>query len=92
MRVIERGAVRDTTTAVAPNADLKVFLTASIEERARRRWLEMTSKGRVESLNAVVIDVVAASGADIPSPAPGTNAPMDGAQVTAIARAVAANF
>lgn len=42
--------------------------------------------------NAVVIDVVAASGADIPSPAPGTNAPMDGAQVTAIAQAVAANF
>ncbi|MES1228370.1 MAG: (d)CMP kinase, partial [Armatimonadota bacterium] len=32
---------RDVTTVVAPNATLKVFLTASIEERARRRWLEL---------------------------------------------------
>jgi cytidylate kinase len=29
---------RDTTTVVAPQADVKVFLTASIEERARRRY------------------------------------------------------
>jgi hypothetical protein len=42
--------------------------------------------------NAVVIDVVAASGADLPTPAPGTKAPMDGTQVTAIAQAVAAHF
>ena len=50
---------RDTTTVVAPDADLKVFLTASIEERARRRWLELSSKGGTESLQAVVVDVVA---------------------------------
>lgn len=31
---------RDIGTVVLPNADLKVFLTASVEERARRRWRE----------------------------------------------------
>ncbi|MDQ2986655.1 MAG: (d)CMP kinase [Armatimonadota bacterium] len=31
---------RDTTTVVCPDARLKVFLTASVEERARRRYLE----------------------------------------------------
>jgi hypothetical protein len=40
----------------------------------------------------VVIDVVAASGTDGPSPAPGTKAPLDDAQVTAIAQAVVAHF
>lgn len=49
---------RDTTTVVAPDADLKLFLTASIEERARRRWLEATSKGEDVSLQRVVVDVV----------------------------------
>jgi cytidylate kinase len=45
---------RDTTTVVAPNADVKVFLTASIEERARRRWEET----KTNTLQAVVKDVV----------------------------------
>jgi cytidylate kinase len=36
---------RDIGTHVLPNADLKLFLTASIEERARRRWLELRDKG-----------------------------------------------
>ncbi len=49
---------RDVTTVVAPDADLKVFLTASIEERARRRWREYQSKGGAESLQAVVKEVV----------------------------------
>lgn len=33
---------RDTTTVVCPDAKLKVYLTASVRERARRRWLELT--------------------------------------------------
>ena len=33
---------RDIGTVVLPNADLKVFLTASAEERASRRFKEMT--------------------------------------------------
>jgi cytidylate kinase len=36
---------RDTTTVIAPHATLKVFLTASLTERARRRTLELEAKG-----------------------------------------------
>lgn len=36
---------RDVTTVVAPNAQVKVYLTASLEERAKRRHLEMNDKG-----------------------------------------------
>jgi cytidylate kinase len=44
----ERGGVvmagRDIGTVVLPNAQLKIYLTASLEERARRRWLELRTK------------------------------------------------
>jgi cytidylate kinase len=36
---------RDIGTVVLPNADLKIFLTASIDERAKRRFLELKTKG-----------------------------------------------
>lgn len=36
---------RDIGTHVLPNADVKIFLTASIKERAERRWRELTAKG-----------------------------------------------
>ena len=36
---------RDATTRIAPNADLKIYLTASLEERAKRRRLEFEAKG-----------------------------------------------
>lgn len=49
---------RDVTTVVAPDADVKVFLTASIEERAKRRWLETKEQGSGDSLQDVVKDVV----------------------------------
>lgn len=42
-RVVMDG--RDIGTHVLPGANIKVFLTASIEERARRRWLELQQKG-----------------------------------------------
>jgi cytidylate kinase len=48
---------RDVTTVVAPGAEVRVFLTASIEERARRRWAEMPETGR-PSLNDLVREVV----------------------------------
>lgn len=48
-RVAEEGPVvmvgRDIGTVVLPNADLKVYLDASVEERARRRWQEMRDRG-----------------------------------------------
>ena len=36
---------RDIGTVVLPNADLKIFLTASVEERAMRRYKELCEKG-----------------------------------------------
>ena len=42
-RVVMDG--RDICSNVLPNADVKIFLTASIAERARRRWLELSKKG-----------------------------------------------
>ena len=36
---------RDIGTVVLPDADLKIFLTASVEERAKRRWNELREKG-----------------------------------------------
>jgi cytidylate kinase len=45
----ERGGVvmdgRDIGSVVMPQAELKVFLDASPEERARRRWLELVERG-----------------------------------------------
>ncbi|MBS1728043.1 MAG: (d)CMP kinase [Armatimonadetes bacterium] len=46
--VAEGGVIlegRDVTTVVAPNATLKVYLTASLEERAKRRLGEFKEKG-----------------------------------------------
>jgi cytidylate kinase len=36
---------RDICTKVLPNADVKVFLTASVEVRAKRRYDELCAKG-----------------------------------------------
>ena len=48
-KIGEKGGVvmdgRDIGTVVFPKAQLKVFLTASVEERARRRYLELKEKG-----------------------------------------------
>jgi len=44
---------RDTTTVVFPNADLKIFLTADVKERAKRRYLEFKEKGVETSLEEV---------------------------------------
>lgn len=48
---------RDIGTAVLPNADVKIFLTASITERAERRWKEMKSKGFDVSLEELTNDI-----------------------------------
>ena len=37
---------RDIGTVILPNAEVKIFLTASIEARAKRRYLELTQKGQ----------------------------------------------
>jgi cytidylate kinase len=48
---------RDIGTVVFPNAELKLFLTASPEVRARRRYLELQAKGENPVWDDVVADV-----------------------------------
>jgi cytidylate kinase len=51
-----RGAVldgRDIGTVIFPNADLKLFVTASPETRAHRRWLELRDRGEAADLTEV---------------------------------------
>ena len=44
---------RDIGTVVLPNASLKIFLTASVEERAKRRFKELTEKGIETQLDEI---------------------------------------
>lgn len=48
---------RDIGTVVFPGAELKFFLTASAEERGRRRFLELQAKGDPVSLEATIQEV-----------------------------------
>ncbi|MCL2539784.1 MAG: (d)CMP kinase, partial [Oscillospiraceae bacterium] len=48
---------RDIGTVVLPKADLKVFLTASKEERARRRYEELKGKGIDADFDTVLKDL-----------------------------------
>lgn len=48
---------RDIASYVLPNADLKIYLTASTEERASRRYLELKEKGIEVSLDEVKKDI-----------------------------------
>lgn len=49
---------RDIGTVVFPNADLKVFLVASPEERAKRRVKDFASKGVEQSFDEVLKDII----------------------------------
>lgn len=49
---------RDIGTYVLPNADLKIFLTASSKERARRRWAELKDKGIDADMNSIEQDII----------------------------------
>ena len=48
---------RDIGTHVLPEADVKIYLTASPEERSRRRWLELKNCGKDISLAEVHQDM-----------------------------------
>ena len=50
---------RDIGTVVLPKADLKVFLYASPESRARRRWQEMSDQGQTVSFHQVLLETKA---------------------------------
>ena len=48
---------RDIGTVVLPRADVKIFLTASVEVRAQRRHLELQAKGAKDSFEKVLADI-----------------------------------
>ncbi|WP_182188493.1 (d)CMP kinase [Pectinatus frisingensis] len=64
----QNGAVvmdgRDIASNVLPNADIKIYLTASVEERARRRFIEMKQKGYNIDLEQLKSEIAARDKAD----------------------------
>jgi len=48
---------RDAGTVIAPEADVKLFVTASSEERARRRFRELQDRGEGATFEAVLADI-----------------------------------
>ena len=48
---------RDIGTFVLPKADVKVYLTASVEERANRRYLELKEKGQDADIKKIEEDI-----------------------------------
>ena len=49
---------RDIGTVVLPHADLKIFLTANVLERANRRYKEHIKKGKESQISKVIEDIV----------------------------------
>ena len=49
---------RDIGTYVLPNADLKIYLTASSSERARRRYLELKERGIAADISEIEKDII----------------------------------
>ena len=48
---------RDIGTVILPNADLKIFLTASAEERAKRRYTEQVERGEKVSYEEILREI-----------------------------------
>ena len=55
---------RDIGTVILPDADLKLFMTASPETRAKRRYLELREKGQDVTLEQVMEEMVARDAQD----------------------------
>lgn len=49
---------RDIGTVVCPDADVKLYVTASAEERARRRFREVSAAGAATTFEAVLADIL----------------------------------
>ena len=71
---------RDIGTVILPNADLKIFMTASPETRAKRRYLELREKGQNVTLEQVMEEMMARdaqdAGRDIAPAVPAEDAVM----------------
>ena len=64
----DRGGVmdgRDIGTVVFPDAELKIFMTADAEVRAKRRYAELTAKGDEVTLEEIVENVISRDKADM---------------------------
>jgi cytidylate kinase len=48
---------RDIGTCVLPNAQVKIYLTASVDTRAKRRFDELTAKGEPANLQEIAADI-----------------------------------
>ncbi len=59
---------RDICTTVLPDAPVKIYLTATAEERAKRRWLEMKEKGEKDTYEEVLAQVRARDEQDMNRP------------------------
>jgi cytidylate kinase len=67
---VERGAVldgRDIGTVIFPDAPAKLYVTASLTERARRRWQELRAKGITADLATVEAEMQARDTRDAPN-------------------------
>ncbi len=49
---------RDIGTVICPQADVKLFVTASVEARALRRWTEMQARGETHTLAEITADLL----------------------------------
>jgi cytidylate kinase len=58
---------RDIGTVIFPDARVKLYVTASLAERARRRWLELRAKGTAADLATVEADMAARDRRDAPN-------------------------
>lgn len=67
-RAARAGAVvlegRDTGTIVCPDAEVKFYVTASLDTRARRRYLEVTAQGSAVTYEQVRLEVAARDAQD----------------------------
>ncbi len=59
---------RDMGTVVFPGANLKIYLYATAEERAMRRFLQLQSKGSNESLAAIIEELTIRDARDMARP------------------------
>lgn len=61
-KIAEKGGVvmdgRDIGTVIMPDAEVKVFMTASAKERARRRYKELLEKGESVTFDEVLADMI----------------------------------
>ncbi len=66
----QSGAVldgRDIGTAIFPDAPVKLYVTASLNERAHRRWLELQARGVIADPTVVEAEILARDTRDTPN-------------------------